>query len=84
VSVTTALTVPASIEEIVQRFDGKQEAFNEHNIASELRTASAAIVEPSEAEAAGWYWYITDVLNSFTAVICYCDKTRHVTEIFFS
>jgi len=36
VSVTTALTVPASIEEIVQRFDGKQEAFNEHNIASEL------------------------------------------------
>ena len=71
-SVTTALTVPASIEEIVQRFDGKQEAFNEHNIASELRTASAAIVEPSEA-AGGT---ITDVLNSFTAVICYCDKTR--------
>jgi hypothetical protein len=74
VSVTTALTVPASIEEIVQRFDGKEEAFNEHNIAIELRTASAAIVEPSEAEAAEGT--ITDVLNSFTAVICYCDKTR--------
>ena len=73
-SVTTAPTVPASIEKIVQRFDGKQEAFNEHNIASELRTASAAIIEPSEAEAAEGT--ITDVLNSFTAVICYCDKTR--------
>lgn len=48
-----ALTVPASIEEVVQRYDKKDEPFTEHNVVAELSAARQALVDPSDAERAG-------------------------------
>jgi hypothetical protein len=50
---TTALIMPASFEEIVQRYDSKEEPFNEFAIGGELKTARGALVEPSDAENLG-------------------------------
>jgi hypothetical protein len=60
---TIALTVPTSLEEIVQRFDANQEPFDEHKIAGEIRAARAALVEPTDAEGAGaWAEYLAFAL----------------------
>jgi hypothetical protein len=50
---TTALAVPASLEEIVQRFDSKEESFDEFTIGGELKAARGALVAPSDAESLG-------------------------------
>jgi hypothetical protein len=50
---TTMLTVPASLEEIVQRYDAKEEPFNEFPIGGELKTARGALVDPPEPESLG-------------------------------
>ena len=51
----TALTVPASLEEIVHRYDSKEEPFTVFEISGELNAARAALIEPSEAEnTAAW------------------------------
>src|SRR5258708_24058436 len=61
---TSTLTVPASIEDIIQRFDANEEPFDEHKIAGELRTASAVLVEPTEAARAGaWAEYLAFALT---------------------
>lgn len=48
-----ALIVPTSLEEIVQRYDAKEEPFNEFTIGGELKTARGALVEPCDAENLG-------------------------------
>jgi lysyl-tRNA synthetase class 1 len=50
---TTTLTVPASIEEIIQRYDAKEEPFTEFNIGGELNAARIALIDPSEPENLG-------------------------------
>jgi hypothetical protein len=49
----TELTVPASLEEIVQRYDGKAEPFTVFDISRDLIAARNALVDPSEAENLG-------------------------------
>ncbi len=49
----TTLTVPASLEEIVQRFDAKENPFDEFAISGELTAARGALVDPTEAETLG-------------------------------
>jgi lysyl-tRNA synthetase class 1 len=49
-SMTITLTVPASLEEIVQRYDAKEEPFDEFSIGGELKTARGALVDPAEPE----------------------------------
>jgi len=53
ISMTTTLTVPASLEEIVQRYDAKEEPFDEFPIGGELKTARGALINPSEPEHLG-------------------------------
>jgi lysyl-tRNA synthetase class 1 len=50
---TISLIVPASLEEIVERYDAKDEPFNEFTIGGELKTARGALVDPSDAENLG-------------------------------
>lgn len=50
---TTSLAVPATLEDIVQRYDAKEEPFDEFAISGELNAARTALVDPSDAEAAG-------------------------------
>jgi Domain of unknown function (DUF4209) len=50
---TTALAVPASLEEIVQRYDAKEEPFTEFDIGGELNAARNALIGPSEPETCG-------------------------------
>jgi hypothetical protein len=50
---TTTLTVPASIEKIVQRYDAKDESFTEFGISGELNAARTALIDPSEPESLG-------------------------------
>lgn len=50
---TTALMVPTPLEEILQRFDAKEEPFNEFTIGGEIKTARGALTEPSDAENLG-------------------------------
>jgi hypothetical protein len=52
-SMTTALIVPASLEQIVQRYDAKEEPFNEFTIGGELETARGALVDPPQPENVG-------------------------------
>jgi Domain of unknown function (DUF4209) len=60
---TPTLTVPASLEEIIQRYDAKEEPFAEFDIAGELRATSAALVDLSDAEKAGaWTEYLAFAL----------------------
>jgi hypothetical protein len=47
---TNTLTVPASFEEIVQRYDAMEEPFNEFTIGGELKAARGALVDPSKPE----------------------------------
>lgn len=46
---TAALTVPAALEEIIQRFDSRAEPFNEFAIGGELKAARSVLTEPSDA-----------------------------------
>jgi len=46
----TALTVPASMEEIIQHYDAMGEPFTQHHISSELNAARGALVDLSRAE----------------------------------
>jgi lysyl-tRNA synthetase class 1 len=48
-----ALRVPTSIEEVVQRYDIRDEPFTEHNIVGELNAAGQALADPSDADRAG-------------------------------
>ena len=41
-SMTDTLTVPPSLEEIVQRYDAKEEPFDKFSIGGELKTARGA------------------------------------------
>jgi hypothetical protein len=50
---TTSLTMPASIEEIVRRYDAKKEPFNEFTIGGEVNAARSALVDPTEPESLG-------------------------------
>jgi hypothetical protein len=50
---TTDLVVPASLEGIVQRYDAKEEPFNEFTMASELQTALGVLGSMSEPEHVG-------------------------------
>jgi lysyl-tRNA synthetase class 1 len=50
---TTVLTVPASLEEIVQRYDAKEEPFTEFDIGGELNAARSALIDPSDPEKLG-------------------------------
>jgi lysyl-tRNA synthetase class 1 len=50
---TTMLTVPASLEEIVQRYDAKGEPFTEFDVGGELKSARSALVDPPEPESLG-------------------------------
>ena len=50
---TTLLTVPAALEEIVQRYDAKEESFTEFDIGGELNAARNGLVDPSEPESVG-------------------------------
>jgi hypothetical protein len=50
---TTAFAVPASLEEIIQRFDAREEPFNEFSVSGELNAARGALVEPADAESLG-------------------------------
>jgi lysyl-tRNA synthetase class 1 len=50
---TTRLILPASLEEIVQRYDARSEPFDEFAIGGELKTARGALVNPSDAENLG-------------------------------
>ncbi|WP_354097957.1 DUF4209 domain-containing protein [Bradyrhizobium sp. S3.2.12] len=53
------LTVPALVEEIIQRYDAKDEPFNEFAITGEMRALSTVLVDPSESERAGiWAEYL--------------------------
>lgn len=61
----STLTVPALIEEIIQRYDAKDEPFNEFAITGEMRAISTVLVEPSEAERAGiWAEYLAFDLST--------------------
>jgi hypothetical protein len=42
-----ALVVPASLEEVVQRYDDKEEPFTVFDIGRELNAARAALLDPS-------------------------------------
>jgi len=50
---TSPLTVPASLEEIVQRYDAKEEPFTKFNIGGELNAARRALINPSELDNLG-------------------------------
>jgi len=50
---TPTLTVPASLEEIVQRYDAKEEPFNEFIISGELNPARSALIDPTGPESLG-------------------------------
>ncbi|KRQ92558.1 DUF7380 domain-containing protein [Bradyrhizobium valentinum] len=50
---TAQLSVPAVLEEIVQRYDAKEEPFDEFAISGELNAARKALIDPSEAESVG-------------------------------
>jgi len=50
---TTALAVPASLEEIVQRFDAKAEPYNEFAVSGALNAARGTLSQPSDAETLG-------------------------------
>ena len=50
---TAHLSVPAVLEEIVQRYDAKEEPFDEFAIGGELNSARKALIDPSEAESVG-------------------------------
>lgn len=50
---TVPLSVPAVLEEIVQRYDAKEEPFDEFAISGELNAARKALINPSEAESPG-------------------------------
>ncbi|RXG96109.1 DUF4209 domain-containing protein [Bradyrhizobium sp. C-145] len=47
------LIVPASMEELIKRYDAKEEPFGEFAISGELNAARMALIDPTEAEAAG-------------------------------
>jgi hypothetical protein len=49
----TALTVPALIEEIIQRYDAKVEPFTEFNVGGELNEARRALIDATELENLG-------------------------------
>ena len=49
----TTLTVPASMEEIVQRYDAREEPFTAFDISGELNAARNALMNPSEPESVG-------------------------------
>jgi lysyl-tRNA synthetase class 1 len=53
IPMTTALTVPTALEDVVQRYDAKEEPFNEFDIGRELNAARATLVDPSESEQNG-------------------------------
>ena len=53
-----ALKVPASIEEIIQRFDASKEAIDEIGLSEHIGKARNALNEPSEVERAG-AWAVT-------------------------
>jgi lysyl-tRNA synthetase class 1 len=56
---TNTLTVPAAVDDIIQRYDAKQEPFNEFTIAGEIRTVGETLGTLSEAERAGlWAEYL--------------------------
>jgi hypothetical protein len=50
---TITLTVPAALEEIVQRFDARAEPFTEFDIGAELNAARRALIDPSEPDNLG-------------------------------
>jgi hypothetical protein len=50
---TTSLTVPDSLEKIVQRYDAKEESFTKFDIGGELNAARTALVDPSDPEKLG-------------------------------
>lgn len=50
---TAALAVPASLEEIIQRFDATTEPFDEYAVSRELNGARAALVDLSDADKLG-------------------------------
>jgi len=49
-SVTTLLTVPVSLEEIIRNYDAKDEPFTEFDIARELNAARSAMIDLHEPE----------------------------------
>jgi lysyl-tRNA synthetase class 1 len=49
----TALTAPALIEEIIQRYDAKVEPFTEFNVGGELNEARRALIDATELENLG-------------------------------
>jgi hypothetical protein len=53
IQIRVTLTVPAALEEIVQRFDAKEEPFTEFDIGGELKAARGALVDPLDAENLG-------------------------------
>jgi hypothetical protein len=50
---TTTLTVPAALEEIVLRYDAKEEPFTVFDISGELNAARTVLIDPSEPESLG-------------------------------
>src|ERR1700738_3592544 len=50
---TTPLTVPTSIENIVQRYNEQTTPFDEFAIGGELKAARGALTKPSNAETLG-------------------------------
>lgn len=50
---TISLDVPASIEEIVQRYNATKEPFNEFAIGGEVNAARSVLVDPTDAESLG-------------------------------
>jgi hypothetical protein len=64
-SMTDTLTVPPSLEEIVQRYDAKEEPFDKFSIGGELKTARGALVDPPESENLGaWAEVLAFVLET--------------------
>ncbi|QDF39105.1 DUF4209 domain-containing protein [Bradyrhizobium symbiodeficiens] len=62
---SNALTVPALLEEIIQRFDAREEPFNEFTIGGELKAARGALTQPSDAENLGaWAEVLAFALTS--------------------
>jgi hypothetical protein len=53
ISMTTTLTVPASLEEIVQHYDAKEEPFTDFDIGGALKSARNALIDPPKAENLG-------------------------------
>jgi hypothetical protein len=47
------MPVPASIEDIVRRYDAKEEPFNEFTVSGELGAARGALVDPSQPDILG-------------------------------